>query len=145
MPYTVYYARTLPNATQTPTAFIAGDYLEMTQLEAQTLGEVYNLLQDPKDPSFQALCHEKAIHTSMTAGDVVKDPQGTLWMCAFEGWYTLNPHPLSAAQLFEKLERTSGHPPPNHWRALLTLAAHHPRLWATVEMYSNLKSQTLFG
>jgi hypothetical protein len=88
--FRVYYARLLPeNPFYTPNTFVADDYVDMGELEAQDIEHVYGLLNDPEDEAFRAKCLELMIHTAMSAGDVLQDEEGRLWMCENQGWKEL--------------------------------------------------------
>ena len=50
--YTVYYAKSLPDLLSVPDAFKVSDYLNMGELEAESLEQLFRQLQDPEDPAF---------------------------------------------------------------------------------------------
>jgi hypothetical protein len=88
--FRIFYAKLLPeNPFFTPDTFVANDYVDMGEFEARDKEHLYGLFNEPEDKDFETKCLELMIHTSMSAGDVVKDEEGRLWMCENQGWKEL--------------------------------------------------------
>ena len=87
--YTVYYAKSLPDLMSVPDVFKVSDYLNMGELEAESLEQLFRQLQDTGDAAFVGRCMAHLIHASLSPGDVAEDELGQRWVCDFAGWKRL--------------------------------------------------------
>ena len=95
MRFDVFYAKNifdymLPDRRAELTT-LAKTHVHVRTLEADSIGSVYNLMQVERWHEVTPEYIERLglSHTSMSAGDIVRDEQGNYWQCLMRGWQQL--------------------------------------------------------
>lgn len=96
--YKVYYWR--DPITLIEPDIVTGEKLPDTHryvasVEGATPDEVFAALQDPPPVQADAIAAKSGSHTSMSVGDVLEAPDGTMLVCMNIGWRKLRPAPSS--------------------------------------------------
>jgi hypothetical protein len=97
MIYTVYYQRFfgLLRPAETQLKYLNFSHRLLRQLEAGSLEDVYRQQQgeiwSPQGEARRLIERLHLGHTSLSVGDVVRDPGGHYWVCNDRGWLPLWP------------------------------------------------------
>lgn len=126
MRYAVYYQRFfgLLRPAETRLTWLDITHCRVKQIEANGLDEVYRQMQgevwSPKGEARELIRSLGLSHTSLSVGDVVKDPVGDFWACNLSGWLPLGRNQVKPGSWSEyepgslwlatQIERQGGYP-----------------------------------